>query len=169
MWIHHRSLRKQLQAHDSVLDLRQNHGGEPRQVLWLWRHPHSLDSSSILPLTFFSSLLIHFCIFEFYSIRFRQPAFGIFDRNIMFVQVLPTTKTTSLEGLWPVCLIFQRRRVLKTSGLCRRMDSRVAKLLIPCGYWNLFPCTIYSFILWLSCIIFRRSAWKPSRLLTERL
>lgn len=53
LWIHHGPLRKQLQAHDSLLDLRQNHGREPRQVLRLWRHRHAAHTSSVLSLSLY--------------------------------------------------------------------------------------------------------------------
>lgn len=59
--------------------------------------------------------------------------FGYFDRNITFVQVLAMRKITLLEDLLLGCLIFLKRKVLKISGLFRRMDYRAAKSLIRYG------------------------------------
>lgn len=73
--------------------------------------------------------------FHFVSATCNFVMYFCGDRNIMFVQVLPTIKTTLLEGLWLGCLIFQRRKVLKINGVCRRMDCSVEKLLMLCGYW----------------------------------
>jgi hypothetical protein len=74
------------------------------------------------------------------------------DRNIMFVQVLRTIKITLLEGLWLDCLIFRRRKVLKISGLCKRMDWRVAKLLIPWGYWKFEIALLICICGFIACI-----------------
>jgi hypothetical protein len=145
----HRSLRKQLQAHDSMFNLWQNHGWKSRQMFHLWCHPHSLDSSSI---SFFD-----FIIFQFsFSVRFVLLLCNLLmnfcDRNIMFVQVLQTIKITLLEGLWLDCLIFRRRKVLKISGLCKRMDWRVAKLLIPWGYWKFEIALLICICGFIACI-----------------
>jgi hypothetical protein len=79
------------------------------------------------------------------------------DRNIMFVQVLQTIKITLLEGLWLDCLIFRRRKVPKISGVCRRMDWRVAKLLILWGYGK-FEIALLICICGFIAYIFRRIA-----------
>lgn len=52
----------------------------------------------------------------------------------MFVQVLPTTKTTSSVDLLLGCQIFQRGKMLKINGLSLKKDYKDAKSLISCGY-----------------------------------
>lgn len=103
--------------------------------------------------------VIEFAYFDFIRciLSWRGQIFHLVlcDRNTMFVQILPMTRTTLLEGSCPVYQIFRRRKVLRTSGLCRRKDCTVAKLLILCGYWNLpllrsyfLPCMVFSYKEW---------------------
>jgi len=89
------------------------------------------------------------------------------DRNIAFALALAVTNITSLGDLYLVCLTFRRRKVLKTSGSCRRRDYRAAKLPMLCGYRTYQPICNY----WFHFYIFHRdclslsmsesSAWVP--------